>query len=156
MNTIAKRKVEQIITSDIQQKTEVYKKKRKDELECLIERYEKQPSKEALAIQEKIKKNKNELERLEKELEAVGFQTSYGDNLALRSTTHYENGYGYGKSWKEYFIPELTQHSKETAETVKKFEALGRKYALKIWAGEASEEESLFEMFENELKGLLM
>ena len=86
-------------------------------------------------------------------MQAVGFNVSYNDKLELRSKTHWDDR--YRNSWREYFLPELTAHSKETAEAVNRLEALDRKYALKIWAGEASEEVTLFETFAAELRQLL-
>jgi hypothetical protein len=152
MNTVAKRKIEQIVNYEIEQKTEAYKKRRKGELDALIERYENQPPKDVLAIQAKLNENKKAKERLEKELEAVGFELNYRDELTLRDKTHWDDK--YRNSWKEYFVPDLTAHSKTTAETVGRVEALGRQYVLKIWAGEASAEVDLLQVFEQELAKL--
>ncbi len=74
MNTVAKSKVEKIINKEIQEKIDGYKRKRENELDALIKKHEKQPSKEALAIHAKLTQNKREQERLKKELEAVGFK----------------------------------------------------------------------------------
>ena len=152
MNTVAKRKVEEIINREITQAVEAYKKRRAKELDALIEQYENQPSKDALTIQAKLKENEEEEKRLEKELEAVGFEINYRGELTLRDQTHWDDKYRH--SWKEYFVPELTAHSKATAETVGKLEALGRQYALKIWAGEASAEVDVLHVFEQELAKL--
>jgi hypothetical protein len=70
----------------------------------------------------------------------------------LRSKTHWDDK--YRNSWQVYFVPELTAHSKKTAEMVGKLEALGRQYDLKIWAGEASAETDLLGAFEQELTKL--
>jgi hypothetical protein len=152
MNTVAKRKVEEIINREITQAVEAYKKRRAKELDALIEQYENQPSKDALTIQAKLKENEEEEKRLEKELEAVGFEINYRGELTLRDQTHWDDKYRH--SWKEYFVPELTAHSKATAETIGKLETLGRQYALKIWAGEASAEVDVLHVFEQELAKL--
>jgi hypothetical protein len=152
MNTVAKSKIEKIINHEIGQKIEAYKKRRKDELDSLIEQYENKPSKEALAIMDKLNQNREEKEQLEKELAAVGFERKYNGELALRSAWRWDDK--YRNSWTEYFVPELTAHSKATAETIGKLEALGRQYALKIWAGEASAEVDLLHVFEQELANL--
>ena len=152
MNTVAKSKIEKIINHEIEKNIDAYKKRRVKELDALIQQYENQPSKEALAIQAKLKQNEEEEKRLEKELEAVGFELNYRGELTLRDETHWDDKYRH--SWKEYFVPELTAHSKATAETVGKLEALGRQYALKIWAGEASAEVDLLQVFEQELAKL--
>lgn len=152
MNTVAKNKVEKIINHEISQRIETYKKRRKDELNALVEQYEETPSKDALAIQDKLKQNREEKERLEAELAAVGYEMNHRGALTLRSRTHWEDN--YRTSWQEYFISALTAHSKDTAETVAKLELLGRQYALKIWAGEASAELDLLGAFEQELAKL--
>jgi hypothetical protein len=153
MNTIAKRKIEQIISSEVEEKVGVYKKKRDAELKELIEKYEKNPSEEAKSINEKIKQSEKETERLRKELASVGFEVNYRNELSLRSKTQYDDN--YRNSWQEYFVKELTEHSKQTMETVKKLQTLSRSYALKLWAGEASEEVDVLKGFEDELSKLL-
>jgi hypothetical protein len=100
MNTVAKRKVEEIINREITQAVEAYKKRRAKELDALIEQYENQPSKDALTIQAKLKENEEEEKRLEKELEAVGFEINYRGELTLRDQTHWDDKYRH--SWKEY------------------------------------------------------
>jgi hypothetical protein len=152
MNTVAKNKVEKIVNHEIEQRIAAYKKRRADALNALIEHYEKTPSNEARIIQGKLKQNEEEKERLEAELAAVGYETNYRGELKLRSHTHWDDN--YRTSWKEYFVSELTAHSKDTAEMVRKLELLGRQYALKIWAGEASAELDLLGAFEQELSKL--
>jgi hypothetical protein len=74
MNTVAKSKIEKIINHEIEQNITAYKKRRKTELDALIEQYENKPPKEALAILAKLKQNKEAEKRLEAELEVVGFE----------------------------------------------------------------------------------
>ena len=152
MNTVAKSKIEKIIDHEIEQSITAYKKRRKTELDALVEQYENKPPKEALAILAKLKQNKEAEKRLEAELEVVGFERTYRGELTLRSKTHWDDK--YRNSWQVYFVPELTAHSKKTAEMVGKLEALGRQYALKIWAGEVSAEVDLLGAFEQELAKL--
>jgi hypothetical protein len=152
MNTVAKNKIEKIINHEIEQKIVAYKKRRTNELNALVEQYEKQPSKEALEIQTKLQQNEEEKEQLEQQLKAVGFDLQYNNQLTLRSEIQCDDEYHH--YWKAYFVPELTAYGKTTVETVAKLEAMARQYTLKIWAGEASAEVDLLAAFEKELAKL--
>jgi hypothetical protein len=154
MNTVAKRKVEQIISEEINLKIEKFKGHRREEHQSLVKKYEDEPSQEALEIQKEIDSAEKNIKRLEKKLESTGYERShYGSKkLRLVSKTHY--GRTYKDSWQEYYAHELSEHSKETAETVAKLEMLARNYVLKIWAGEASQEANFLEAFEKELSAL--
>ena len=149
MNTVAKSKVEKIINEEIQNQVDAYKDVRDRELNKLIEQFEKKPSEEALKIQKQLKSIDEQKEKLKEALRKTGFEEKYDGTLKLDYEWHYE---GNTRSWRVYVEPTLTEHSKQTAEKVKKLKELGRSYGLKIWAGEASEEATIFDSFKADLE----
>ena len=154
MNTVAKRKVEQIISEEINLKIEKLKDCRREEHQSMVKKYEDEPSQEALRIKTEIEDAEKNIERLQEELKGTGYERSHYGSKELRLVSITHHGRSYKDSWQEYYVPELTAHSKETAETVAKLETLARNYVLKIWAGEASQEANFLEAFEKELNAL--
>ena len=141
MNSVEKGKIEKIITAEVEERVEEIEEKRKQEFEALKEKCEKTPSKDVLDARELLSLNKKKRNELEKHLKDLGFSLGYEDKLVLDSKHRYENG----SSFYEYSIPELTEHSKETALKVRSIKKLSRLYQLKLYAGNDEEQKEVLQ-----------
>ena len=152
MNTVEKRKIENVITKEISERISEYEQKRSDDFDELVAKYEAEPPEHAVKLSEEIAAKEQEVKELKRRLNEAGFKLDCDKQLTLKEQFHY--GYGSTPSYTEYFAEELTAHSKATAVTVQKMERLARNYTLKIYGG-GEEMQTLLDSFAAEVDAIM-
>lgn len=154
MNTIEKRKIENVINEDIKQKKDEYQNARREEYNALKEKFEKQPPAEVLKILRKAQDAQKICKQAEKEAEALGWNIQEYDNYNDAKMKSSYNWKPNGQSDYTYHAKELTSHDAETQKTISALERIGRAYTLKIYSG-SDEMEKILKSFEAEITKIL-
>ena len=150
MNTIEKRKTENVIREEVQERKNNYTDRREREFDAIKDKLTKKPPEHIQKIAKSLRELKSEREELEAEAEERGWGFNEHDDYE----PDMESSYDYKTNEHLYHCKELDEHKAETYNTVKALEALVRRSTLRIYTG-SEEMEKLMKEFTAEMDNVI-